>query len=202
MRILKQGVPLVVALVFGLLTLAGLLFAPSLAHLLLGWGTLLTAVALLFGVFNLFLVHLRRLIRGGGYSGVLLFGMIAVFALAILDGLGFTEGGAEIAFYWIQAPLEAALAALLAFFLLFAAVRLLHRRPNPWALIFLITLLIVLLTQSPLPEAVAPWFGWVGDLLTIVFAGAGMRGLLIGVALGVVTIAARLLIGMERPYNQ
>lgn len=202
MRILKQGIPLVVALAFGLLTLAGLLFIPSLAHLLLGWGTLLAAVALLFGVLNLFFVHLRRLTRGNGYSGVLLLGMIAVFALAVLDALAITVGGAEIAFHWIQAPLEAALAALLAFFLLFAAVRLLYRRPNPWSLLFLITLLIVLLTQSPLPEAVAPWLGAVGDWLTVVFAGAGMRGLLLGVTLGVITIAVRLLIGMERPYNQ
>jgi hypothetical protein len=202
MRILKQGIPLVVALAFGLLTLAGLLFIPSLAHLLLGWGTLLAAVALLFGVLNLFLVHLRRLTQGNGYSGVLLLGMIAVFALAVLDALAITVGGAEIAFHWIQAPLEAALAALLAFFLLFAAVRLLHRRPNPWSLLFLITLLIVLLTQSPLPEAAALWLGAVGDWLTVVFAGAGMRGLLLGVTLGVITIAVRLLIGMERPYNQ
>jgi hypothetical protein len=202
MTILKQGPPLLFALGFGLLTLVGLLFAPELARLPLGWGTLLAAVALLFGVFNLFLIHLRRLFQGNIYSGALALSMIAVFTLAVLDSLGFTQGGAEMAFHWVQAPIEAALAALLAFFLLFAAVRLLQRRPNRWSFIFFITLVIILFSQSPLPEAIASWVGWLGDMLTIVFAGAGMRGLLIGVALGTVTIAVRLLIGMERPYNQ
>ena len=202
MTTLKQGPPLIFAIGFGLLTLAGLLFAPALAHTLLGWGTLLAAVALLFGVLNLFLIHLRRLFQGNAYSGALALSMIAVFTLAVLDALGFTEGGVEIAFHWVQAPLEAALAALLAFFLLFAATRLLQRRPNRWSFIFVITLVVILISQSPLPEAAAEWVGWLGDMLTVVFAGAGMRGLLIGVALGAVTIAVRLLIGMERPYNQ
>ena len=202
MSFLKQGLPLIVALGFGLSTLLGLLFVPSLAHTLLGWGTLLAVVALLFGVLNLFFVHAGRLFRGNLYSGVLVLSMLAVFVLAVLDGLELTQGAADMAFHWAQAPIEATLAALLAFFLLFAAARLLHRRPNRWSFIFFITLVIILISQSPLPEAAANWVGWLSDILTIVFAGAGMRGLLIGVALGAVTIATRILVGMERPYNQ
>jgi hypothetical protein len=202
MSFLKQGPPLIVALGFGLSTLLGLLFVPSLAHTLLGWGTLLAAVALLFGVLNLFFIHAGRLFQGNLYSGVLVLSMLTVLILAVLDGLELTQGAADLAFHWVQAPIEATLAALLAFFLLFAAARLLHRRPNRWSFIFFITLVIILISQSPLPEAAANWIGWLGDILTIVFAGAGMRGLLIGVALGAVTIATRILVGMERPYNQ
>jgi len=202
MTTLKQYVTLTVALAFGLLTLLGLLFVPALADLLLGWGTLLAALALLFGVLNLFFVHFRRLFAGNVYSTVLVLSMIVVFLLAVTDSLGLTTSGADGAFWWVQAPIEAALAALLAFFLLFAAVRLLQRRPDRWSLIFLLTLIVILLSQSPLPSAAASAVSWLANLLTVVFAGAGMRGLLIGVALGAVTIAVRLLIGMERPYNR
>jgi hypothetical protein len=202
MTTLKQYVTLTVALVFGLFTLLGLLFVPALADLFLGWGTLLAALALLFGVLNLFLVHFRRLFAGNVYSTVLVLSMVVVFLLAVTDRLGLTTAGVDAAFWWVQAPIEAALAALLAFFLLFAAGRLLQRRPDRWSLIFLVTLVIIFLSQSPLPTAVADAVAWLADLLTGLLAGAGMRGLLIGVALGAVTIAVRLLIGMERPYNR
>ena len=40
-----------------------------------------------------------------------------------------------------------------------------------------------------------------GDWLENVVALAGMRGLLIGIALGTITLSIRILAGWERPYQ-
>jgi hypothetical protein len=198
----KRALPLILAIIFGMGALIGLLFAPTLAELLLGWGAFLAAVALLLGVLNLMAVHLRRVIGGNLYSGVLLFSMVAVFGLALTDFVGVTEDGVNGIFRLIQIPLESALAALLAFFLLFAGVRLLGRQRSWWSLLFIVTTILVLLSRTPLPETIAEAFGWVGDQISLIFVGAGMRGILIGVAMGTILVGIRFLIGSERPYDK
>lgn len=200
--ILKRGLPTFIALTFGLLTLIGLLFLPALSGLILGWATLLAGIALLIGVVNLFFVHAARFFRGNGYSGLLVLSMLALFGLAVSDAWGVTEEGVLTAFNWIQVPLEAALASLLAFFLLFAGFRLLYRQPTGWSFLFILTVILVMLANTPLPAQLGDWFGWIGDVIARIFVDAGMRGILIGVALGTITISLRLLVGLERPYNK
>lgn len=195
----RQRVPLVVAGLAGLASLIGLLFAPALAHWLLGWVTFLAAVALLLGIANLLAVHGGRVVRGNVYSAVLLAGMAAVFGLAVTDALGLTVGGVAAVFQAVQAPLEAALAALLAFLLVFAAMRRLRRRRDWNAYLFLFTVLFLLTASLPLPAA---WLEEARAVVQGVVVTAGVRGLLIGIALGTITISLRLLIGAERPYSK
>jgi hypothetical protein len=206
---IKRTVPVAIAVAVGLLTFIGLLFnLPQLSNLLLSWAGFLVAVALLLGVLNLFAVHLSRLFRGNGYSGVLVLGMLAVFALAITDDvLNLTENGVETIFQWVQAPLEAGVASLLAFVLLFAGFELLRRQRSIGALLFLLTAVLVLLSYAftasrLLPDAVAAIFLQIRRAIDAVFVTAGMRGILIGVALGTITLSIRLLVGAERPYNK
>lgn len=208
--ILRRYVPLAIAIAFGLLMLVGLLLPLSpLSNLLLNWATFLAAVALALGVLNLTAVHLNRMFSGNIYSGFLVVSMFAVFGLAVTDSsmLSLTENGVATAFNWIQAPLEAALASLLAFFLLFAGFRLLQRRRNIWSLLFLTTVVIMLLSEAMISSALLPLetaslFIWIRDTLNTVFVTAGMRGILIGVALGTIVLSLRLLIGLERPYSR
>jgi hypothetical protein len=42
----------------------------------------------------------------------------------------------------------------------------------------------------------------VRNLINAIFVTAGMRGILIGVALATITLSLRLLAGLERPYNK
>jgi hypothetical protein len=207
--ILKRYLPVAVAIAFGLLLLLGLLLpVPALSSLLLNWAGFLAAVALILGVLNLLAVHIGRLYTGRNlYSGVLILSMVAVFGLAIADMLDVTEGAVTTAFNWIQAPLEAALASLMAFFLLLAGFRLFQRRRNVWSFLFLLTALIMLLSDalitSPwLPDEVVSLLEGLRNTINAVFVTAGMRGILIGVALGTVTLSLRLLVGIERPYSQ
>jgi hypothetical protein len=60
----------------------------------------------------------------------------------------------------------------------------------------------VLLVTSWVPPQISEWFIRIQDIIRSVIVVAGVRGLLIGVALGSILIAVRMLIGLERPYNK
>ena len=202
MKNYRQTLPMALAIAFGLLTMLGLLFLPNLATTMTGWASFLAAVALLLGVINLLGVHARRLAVGNAYSGVLIVSMVAVFVLALTDFLGLTERGVNTIFEFVQVPLEAAVASLLVFFLLFAGMRLLRRQQNIWAVLFIVTVLLVLLGRTLLPGPLAEPFRWVNRILSDIFVTAGVRGILIGVAIGIVAVSLRVLTGSERPYDK
>lgn len=201
MNILKRGIPVTIAVLVGLVALGTVLFVPSIADILLNWAGFVAAAALLMGIINLLTVHARRGRQGNPYSVVLVLAIVAVFALAATDGLGFTQQGVTTVFNLIQVPLEAALASLMAFFLLFAAVRMMRHHAGWAAIIFLISTLFFLATQLPAIEPLTSWLTPARTWIDAIIVMSGMRGLLIGIALGVVTLSVRLLIGLERPYS-
>ena len=184
-----------------LITLTGLLLGLGAGRLLLAWASFLAAVALILGALNLLLIHLRRLFKGNIYSAALVLSLLAMVAMPLTDRLGLTQDGAAQLFAWVQAPLEAALSALLAFFLLFAGMRLMQRGQRVWTALFLLTAILILLGSAPLPGAVGNFFVTLRQTISGVVVNAGMRGILIGVALGAITMSLRLLAGAERPYN-
>lgn len=202
MKNIKQTLPRALAIAFGLLTLLGLLLAPPLGDLLTAWASFLAAVALLLGVVNLLGIHLRRLAQGNLYSGILVISMLAVFVLAVTDSFGLTEDGVGALFENVQAPLEMAMASLLAFFLLFAGFRLIQRQPGRWSALFIVTVIVILLGRTPLPFATDGLFSRVEQLIGDIVVTAGMRGILIGVALGTIVVGLRVLMGTERPYDK
>jgi hypothetical protein len=199
-----------IAFVVGLLTLVTLLLGISpLSNVITNWASFLATIALLLGVLNLLAVHLERtLSQFNIYSGILVLSMLAVFGLAVTDSelVGWTEDGLATTFNWIQAPLEAALASLLAFFLLIAGFRLLQRRRSVWSILFLATALFMLLSNALInagivPEQVSELLAQVRTAIDGIVVTAGMRGILIGVAIGTIMISIRLLLGLERPYG-
>lgn len=197
---MKNSVPTLFALIFGLLALAGLLFIPALAQLILGWASFLAVCALLLGLGNLFLVHAKRALKANVYSLVLILSLLAVLALGLADMLELTDGDmAQQLFEQVQKPLETAFSSLLAFFLLFAGFRLFQRRRDGWSFLFLATVILLLL---PVPFAAASLFTSLRNLISGLVVTAGLRGLLIGIALGTITLSLRLLVGSERPYSE
>ena len=205
---LKQSITIFIAVFFGLVTLVALLFNVSgVSTVVLGWASFLAAIALTLGVVNLAAVHLNRLFKERNlYSGVLVLGMVAVFAAAILDLLGGSDH-VSLLFNWVQAPLEAALASLLAIFLLLAGVQLLKRQRTRWAFLFGLTATVMLLGQALLasrllPTALRQPVAQMYEFVQTIVVTSGMRGLLIGVALGTLLLSLRLLLGVERPYNK
>lgn len=176
------------------------------------WTLILGAFALLLGALNVFSVHVQRIRRrqGIGYSLILITAMLVVIVL----GLG-TGPGSELMswiFQYTIFPLQATIFSLLAFFVVTAAYRAFRVRSWETAL-FMVIGLIVLLGQIPIgvllekwlpvPRAAVLWdqFTLAKSWLMAVPGMAGVRGIILGVALGTVVTGLRLLLGMDRPYS-
>lgn len=196
----------IIAIISGLLVLLGYFFPGvfgNIQSVLIGWAIILAAFALLLGIFNLAMVHWKKAGTDGPssiYSIVLLISLIITIIAVSISG---PTGSLSLwIFNTFQVPVEISLLAVLAVVLVFAAARLLTRRPKWYTVLFLITVLVVLLGSVPLffLGEVAPLValrGW----LTQVPAVAGARGLLLGVALGTVATGLRILMGVDRPYG-
>jgi hypothetical protein len=81
-----------------------------------------------------------------------------------------------------------------------AALRLLRARRRLGAVIFLVIVVVILLGSTPLTGL--GWLAGVREWIINVPGMAGMRGLLLGVVLGTVITALRVLMGSERPYSE
>jgi len=189
---------------------------------------IVAAVAMFLGSVNVLSVHLTQVFRrrpGGFYSFVLVASFIAVLVVsAIAGGAELTrqlaagkliqegnrvvqEGVANpvmIGIYeYALIPIQSSLAALLPFLLAFAAYRTLRMRTafgKAGAVAFLLSAILVLLGQAAM---VFNWpvLGGLREWILRVGAMAGMRGILLGVALGITATALRVLIGAERPTS-
>ncbi len=192
----------------GLITLWGL-FPGSpvgpVAAALIQLVVVVSAVAVLLGVLNLLGVHLRRIFNGDPgwpYSIALFFSALAVILIVVLERLGLLAGVSLSGFLFnaVQVSVESALAGLLAFFLVYAAARLLRRRVTWGGLLFIVTLLVVLVGWMQVPALGA--FNGLSEWIRTVPASAGARGLLIGVALGATTAGIRVLLGQDPSYRE
>jgi len=165
----------------------------------------IAAVAVLVGLWNLVAVHLGRVVRsefGWPYSVIVLVVAVAVVVLRILDRAGVWTGDlegeaiSERLFEAVQVSLESALAALVLFFLIYAAYRLMRRQVTIWSLLFTLAVVIVLFGWIPLDgfDVLADAREWI----VRVPVSAGARGILIGVGLGIVTAGVRVLTGQDR----
>jgi hypothetical protein len=163
---------------------------------------LVAAFAVLLGLFNVLAVHLQRLAERGGNrwsSGVILLTALVVLFTVLPSGGG--SSASNWVFRYLYRPLEAAFLALLVFFMAMAAYRALRIRTWETAL-FVIAALVVLAGAVPLSNLISPMFTaareWVLNVPTV----AGVRGILFGVALGVLATGLRLLAGIDRPYTE
>ena len=207
----------VIAISFGVLVLAGYIFGykadGSLSLLgqfqliILNIAVILAGFAVLVGIFNLLLVHTKKISqkqKGAGYSIVLIVTLVITFLLGLLAH--FVPIAASLfngAFSYIQLPIETSLMALLVVTLTYASIRLLRRRLNVLSVIFLVTAWLILVGTAPWPFlGDVPFFSdIVRPIIAQIPAAAGARGILIGVALGTLTTGLRILFGSDRPYG-
>jgi hypothetical protein len=225
-RLVTAIIPSVITILAILATLPTYL-VPALAGLravLVELAVIVAAFAMLLGVVNVLHVHGTNIIRRRGwfYSLVLLLSFVGVLLVALFDlvlslnrvpaaalAQQATSGTAmTLVYQYILIPIQASLTALLPFFLAFAAYRALRMRRTVGstlsALVFLITAIVVLLGQLPLsnlPLLVGSGLRTTRDAIMGVWAMAGMRGILLGVALGIIATALRVLILADRPSS-
>ena len=216
---MKRVAPLVVTMVFGWLTLMTY-FWPVIASarsILVELAVIIAAFAAILGAFNVLHVHGTRIFRqrpGWFYSFVLLASMAVVLVIGAWQGVTAMMLGEDVArqgvsggvmlwlYQYILIPVQASLAALLPFLLAFAAYRTLRMRSasgTVGGVLFLITAIIVLLGQVPLFNLTP--LRDLREWIIHVPAMAGMRGILLGVGLGITATALRVLIGADRPSS-
>jgi len=199
---------------FGLLTLAGLVVGddPSLlsrvvnqtpvralVQLMLRFVVIITAVAVLTGVFNLIAVHVRRAATKRSlalYSVVMLISFCAV----IFFGLRPSDDEGRVVLEEVQIALELAFSALVLFSLVYGAASLTSRRPRWSSALFVLTTVGMLLASVTL----SPTSQWavVVDWVNSVPVDAGTRSILLGTALATLVAGIRVLVGQDRATRE
>lgn len=162
------------------------------------WLMLLGGVALLLGAVNVVVLHLRRIQTGARdwvLSLVLLAVLLAVFAAGMVNPGGASSPFVRWIFYNVVAPGQAALFALLLFFMAAAAYRFL-RIGRPGGAWMLIGAILIFLVQWPiasqwLPMPVVESTFWLVDQPAM----AAVRGLLLGSGIAMLIAGLRLLLG-------
>jgi len=215
--LVKKWIPILIATITGLVVLSGYLFPNRLLtyyrgrviewrDVLVEWAVIVAAFAFLLGTFNILRVHGERVSRrqqGWLYSLVLLLAMLVAWIPPILPSDIPTQETLDLdhaVFDYAISPLGASLAALIVFTLTLAAFRLLRIRHSAGAVLFLLVVVVVLLGSTP-PigmELLADIRDWIVNVPGM----AGMRGLLLGTALGTVITALRVFVGSERPHSE
>jgi len=210
-----RGIATIVAVTAGLFVLADL-FADqiegdlfglrhsinAIGFLLVRWAAIITGFALLLGFANVISVHIGRIrTKKPG----LIYSIVLLIALLVTLIIGFSSGGpagnnTQLLFEHVLLPLEATFSALVALFIVTAAYRAFRIRDFE-SFFFVLFAVIVLLGQLPLGIYIWSELPVIKDWIISVPTLAGVRGILLGVALGTIATGLRVLIGTDRPYT-
>ncbi len=185
---LPELLALILAFVSGILAFSNyffqlpLLVAPT--QFLLKTTVLVSGAALMIAAINLLWRHMKRTASGDVGSILLVTGFIVAFVAGLLPD-GFHGGVGGWLYQWVLAPGMAAVFALLPIFLAYALYRHLSVREIGGFLLFL-GMIIVLLGQMPSLIAYFPFLAAFRHDLLIGPTAAAFRGVIFGVATGVV----------------
>jgi len=201
----KRDIPIIILFILGTwMILEYYVPLPAIAIVaakdLRNFANLIAAGSYGLGVAILCLYHGRRVVMQMAaphwlYSAIFFVGLIATVIPGLYGGMK------EPHFLWIYSnlysPIGVALYSTTAFFITSAGLRVFRAR-NIDAGILLVTGSLVLMTMMPLITAVIPGVINIGTWLQSVPGGAGFRGFIIGVALGIIGLGVRILTGRHK----
>jgi hypothetical protein len=165
------------------------------------WGLITANFAFILGLVNLSRSHIiniqKRTSGSWAYSVVLM----AVLILMIMVGI-FLGQDNEI-YSWLFTngllPLDATMYSILGYFIASGAFRAFRAR-NLDSGLLIGAAIVVMLTNAPIGVQVWSGFPVIGKWIMRVPVTAGMRAIIIGVGVGSLTYAIRVLIGRETRY--
>ena len=204
---MKSVISTPIAILTGLIVLTGYFFQipilNDLRSLFLDWAVILAAFIVFIGVINISIVNVSHFTSGkknGVFSLVLIISMLITLILGLILKPGHPI--MNFIFNSIQLPVEKSLMAVLSITLIIASIHLLRRKPGWISVIFLVTALLILIGTAPSPFGEVPIVGGIlKPFFAQVLAASGARGILLGVALGTLTMGLRILFGADRPYG-
>ncbi len=203
---MKRPLPLIVGVLSGLVVLAAMFFAPqggSILGTVLNWVIIVAGVALLVAIASLVLTHLRFIVTGKkGFllSLVLVISFLATLVFGLLRGVD-----NPVFLKWVGAvirPIETALLGLVALVMMSAAMKIFRERG--WSALtvsFGVSAIIFLILGLGFLQNLN--FPALNEVITFVegLPMIGARGLLIGIGIGLLMMAFRVLFGMEGSGN-
>lgn len=174
--------------------------AKSVYENVLEWWQIIFALTLFVGVATFIKTNLKSISqeKDAPYRTISLVGLVLMPILALIGGTKI-----DSPFLWafenMQAPMQATVFSLLAFFVASASYRGFRARSIP-ATILLVTALIVLIGRVPVAELISDSFPKIGFWIQNYPSMSARRAILIGIGLGSMTTALRVILGIERTY--
>ncbi len=205
---IRRNLPLAITFIAGLLAIGDYyLKVPDFNSFVSNWMNFVNVAAsfaVIIGYVTLTRIHARKLMqrKEGWYNSLAL--IIAMYGLLIwgvfLSGGKFT---ADVGYtYWfnnLYVPLDSTIFSMLAFYIASSAYRAFRMR-SAEATVLLLSAVVVMFGRAPLGPAISPGIAPITSWIMAVPNTAGMRGILIGVSLGVLSMGVRVLLGRERGY--
>jgi hypothetical protein len=168
-----------------------------LSSTLVNWATILTIFTYLIGGFSIFRLHIMKIYRRNEdwpYSLILMAAFVFFFFLAYGNRAGYD---------WVLTNIYTPLTILMFGFVGFYTVTALFRGArvrNSYAAVLLICAIILMLYNAPVGETIWPGFKDLGGWLKNVPNTGVMRGVVIGVAVGILATFIRAILGLETSY--
>jgi hypothetical protein len=209
---MRREVPLILTAIVGLTMIISHFIPPlnTLKNLFEDWFFIIAAFAIYLGILNLIRINADKVYKKQKDWP---FGVVVIlgFLVITIPGLFFSGGRSfsdmDTPFYYLfdhlYIPLSATMFALLAFFVASASYRAFRAR-NVEATMLLGAAFILMLGRVPIGDFITAWLpegyrlGEWADWIMDYPQTAGQRAIMVGIALGVVSSALRVILGLER----
>ncbi len=195
-----QG-PIAVTMISGFVMLISFYFGAltGLEKTLYSWSVIVAGFAAILGIGNLTRIYARKISRGQDT-------FLSATALAVMWGIllyGIFKGQQDAIYRQLfdamYTPVGTTTMSLLAFFIASAAARAFRPR-SVEASIMLVCSLITILGRAPAGALIWQGLPQAADWLQAVPSNAGARGILLGAALGALSMSIRVMVGIERRH--
>jgi len=219
---MKRQIPIIITFIVGTVLILSVFFPPfeRLGEDFSIYFDIIAVFAFFLGGGNLIRIHGDKIFKrrkDWGFSLVTILGFFIMLAAGLLKlwnpggiaaDVAATGSLFQLMYDWIFNPLGATMYALLAFYVASASYRA-FRAKNVEATILLVAAFVILLGRTPLGMYVTGWIPESFSILQIPNMAiwimtspnlAGQRAIMIGIALGVVSMSLRLILGVERTY--
>lgn len=199
---MKREIPLLIVFITGvILALSDFVPHPtiqSIRDFFMGWLQIIGVLAVGLGLVSLTqvsLIKVRRRVEGWGYALITLIGLVVMLVTGFAWDYRNVKNPFQFLFQYALLPIYATMFSLLAFYIASAAFRAFKAR-NALATTILVTALIVMLGQVPVGAPLAPIKSWIMEIPNM----AGFRAIMLGIGLGGVAMALKIIFGIERAY--
>ncbi len=203
---MKRQLPLLLVFASGMLMVVQYFIPAEISddayEYLLDWTVIIGIFALALGIWSLIRVSIekvRRKLPGYGYTYVALIGLAVMVVIGLNPwGKGLEDYTFSHLFRYTMIPIQSTMFSLLAFFIASAAYRAFRAR-SVISAVLLIAALVMMFRVIPMGQ-LSIWINETANWLLLVPNLAAKRAIIIGVGLGMVATALKVVLGIERAY--